>query len=259
MAVPYFVTPRVTGPNASAPNQSIYAQSSTQEAAVGFRMTFGDDRVYRYSGPCASAITQGHTVSRDLSVTDVVDSDNVILPPASSVNTDDGKIGSTHIEITLASVTAGQYKGAIISLSDDTGEGYQYYIKDNTATNDPASGTIRLTLADPLVVAVDATTDFGIMGNPWTQVRPFTTTDTQLCGIAVCPITAAYYAWLQTWGRGTVLVDTTVAAHGNLVQASSDTTGSSNIRAVETVPIVGYCCFEGDNSGHQGVYLMICP
>lgn len=227
---------------------------ATPKYNLGFKVEQADGSVYRYVHTGA-ATNRGQLVSQDISETSVVDTDNVIIAPASAVSVSGetikpGAIGSTYVEITLASVTLNQYRGGKFVTTDDTGEGYTYDILGNTATDDPASGTFRLSLAQKLQVALDTTTDFAIMGNPYSDVEASTGTDEFPVGVLCSTTTSALpYAWAQSKGVVGLL------QVGNVTQGDvlvvSNTAGGAEVMSIFTQPIIGFCTDPGDTTGHM--------
>ena len=244
---------------------NIYDKHKTPIVAIGTRIRRQDGNEYVYSHFGADT-NRGVLVSTDVSESSRVDSDNIIVAPASAQTTTDGTIGSKFVEITLASVTANQFAGGYFVTTDDTGEGYTYRVKGNTATDDPASGNFRLELHDPLQVAVAATTDFAIQGCLYANLEiAVDGTDDCLAGVTVSTmdVSEQAYGWVQVKGVVGILSDaqTTAIAIGDTVTLSSEVSGAVMIlgegstAAVEYAKeeIVGTCLIAPDDTGH-GVY-----
>ena len=228
---------------------------ATPKYALGFKVEQADGSVYRY-GHLGAATNRGVIVSQDISENSTADTDDSIIAPASAVAVSGetikpGAIGSTYVELTLASATLNQFRGGKFVTTDDTGEGYTYDILGNTATDDPASGNIRIRLAQPLVVALDATTDFSIYGNRFSNLEVATSTDVDLVGVTCSTSTSALpYGWLQTKGIVCILQDGAITI-GYKVTISS--AGNVKVAGAVTDPNVGVCVDPGDTTGH-GVF-----
>ena len=247
---------------------NIYRLDSTPKYPLGFRVSRADGSVYRYS-QFGAATNRGVLVSQDVSETSIPDTDNGIVTPASAVTTTDGTVGSRFIEITMSGVIANQFAGAYLVTTDDTGEGYTYRIKGNTASGNPASGNYRVELYDPLQVAVDNTTDYSIVGLPWNDIEVATrTTDSIVCGVSCATTTAAKpFAFVQTKGIVGVLQDIHVPAIGDPVTLSTLTAGAvakyfgtgslglSDVAVEGANPILGICADPGDSTGHTVIAL----
>ena len=129
---------------------NIFRKDATPVYPVGFRVTLAGGRVFRYAQYGADT-NRGLIVSQDLSESAVVDTDNVMIAPASAVTVTDGTINSRFIQITLASVTVDQFAGGTLHTTDDTGEGFTYFILGNTATPERLDAG-----SDALYCALDA-------------------------------------------------------------------------------------------------------
>jgi len=244
----------------------LYATPTQAVYPLGYRVALADGRVFRYAH-FGAATNRGFLVSQDLSETSVVDTDNVMIAPASAVTTTDGTINNRFIEITLASVTADQFAGGYLLTTDDTGEGYTYRIKGNTATGNPATGNFRVELYDPLAIAIDTTTDFAIVGNMYHDVEVATAaTDIAVSGVAVAVAAADDFGWVQTWGVCGVYTDGTIAV-GDQVSLSDGVAGEVQVYGgggttgadLLAEQIVGYCIDAGDDTGTSAIFLQISP
>jgi len=237
-----------------------FQMDATPKYNLGFKVESADGKVYRYSH-FGDDVNRGVLVAQDLSESSVVDTDNAIIDSASAVTTTDGLIKSKYVQLTLASITAGQLAGGVFITTDDAGEGYTYDIVGNTATNDPATGDIRIELAQPLQVAVTSATDFCIMGNQYSNLEIATTTDAGIAGVtcATMDVSEAAWGWIQTKGRVGILQDGTIAV-GGIVTLSDGTSGAvqalagggTDVTDVISEPIVGFCTVAGDTGGHGG-------
>lgn len=171
------------------------AAHTTPVNEVGAQVRIGS-RTYRY---CSTAVdlTAGQYVGQ-------------AAPSALTANAlAAAAIGATELTLTIAAVTADQFAGGQIHITDDTGAGYSYLIKTNTAT---ASGTITITLVNPLIVAVDTTSDVILTTAPYSNVIVGIAASNPL-GVALVATTAGtdsttQYFWAQTSGDGVVAVTT---------------------------------------------------
>lgn len=242
-----------------------FEQSASPKYHIGYRVDQADGSSYRYVH-FGATVNRGVLVACDVSEMNVADTDNAVIASASAVNTTDGTLGSKFIQFTLASATTNQYAGAKLITTDDAGEGYTYDIVGNTATDNPATGDIRIELAQPLQVAVTNATDISIVGNKYHNLEIATAaTDSIAVGVSCATITAAdNYGWIQTRGICGVLQDATVPAIGAPVQLSSATSGAvrpcqtaSTVGTLLLATIVGRCVDPGDSTGHSSIDLML--
>jgi len=234
---------------------------ATPKYALGFKVEQADGSIYRYAH-LGAATNRGVLVSQDLSESSLADADNGVIAPASAVAVSDesvkpGALGSHYLQLTSATKTLNQFRGGKLIITDDTGEGYTYDILGNTATDDPATGDIRIKLAQPLQVALDTTTDLAIMGNAYANLEAATAgTDEFPVGVTCSTSTAALpYCWIQTKGVVGILQDGTIAL-GDMVALSDGVAGAVHViggggtLATDlTEPLVGFCVDPGDSTG----------
>ena len=247
----------------------IYQIDDLPKYPIGQGFTRSDGAKFRY-GYVGAAANRGVIVAQDYSESSENDADNIINAPSSTYQMPDepngtypGSINSRYVIITLASVTADQFAGGYLHITDDVGEGYTYRIKGNTATDDPASTLFRLHLYDKLQVALTATTDHAITGNLYANVETAGTgTDGIACGVTCASLTATEpYGWFQTSGVATVLCDTAGSA-GMLAQLSQSVAGSYapaslDGTAAHNYPIIGVIITPGDTTGHGAIKLTL--
>ena len=177
-----------------------------------------------------------------------------------------GDAGSHYVELTDSSISADQFAGGYFCTTDDSGEGYTYRIKGNTATDDPVSGNIRLELYEPLQVAVDQTTDYAIQGSPFNDCVACThDTDLVVAGVACANNAAGSFGWVQTRGVCAIATDSTTISAGDSVSISATgdgyvsawgangTDAGSGPALMIAEQLLGTCLIPGDGTGH-GVY-----
>ena len=197
--------------------RGLYADSSIQEHTLGEKMVTPDGRVFRYVKAGATALVPGTLQQAPVEITN-----HQNLAPTANV-----AIGATSFTVTLGAtaVTANQYAGGFVIITTSTGAGYQYRIKSHKAA--ALSATVQLTLEDPVLVAfVSASSKVDLVLSPYSGVIINPTTATSLpVGVAVYPITASYYGWLQTHGPAALLADGAVVV-GTSVVASNATAGA---------------------------------
>lgn len=253
MAVPTTIKPSFSkiGVPSIVSEIDLNESGTVAKRAVGFKVEDQQGNVYRWCHFGATT-AQGLLVSCDLSESSLADSDNIVIAPASSVSGTDGAIGSRFVEIKLASVTVNQYAGGKLITTDDTGEGYTYNIVGNTATNDPATGNFRVELERPLVVALDATTDIGILPNQYANLEPATTADIDVVGVSMASMAANDYGWVMTKGSAAVLDQGTTTIGAECMIGST----AGSVTDVTTDAVLGLNAFTviaGDNTGYAGV------
>jgi len=235
-----------------------FEMHATPKYPCGYKVELADGTVLRYAHFGAD-LNRGVLVSQDLDESSLVETDNAVLAPASCVTTTDCTLGSRYVEMTLASTTVDQYAGGKFLTTDGTGIGYTYDILGNTATNDPATGTIRIELAQPLQVALDATTDVAIQGSMYANLEIATTTDTSIAGVScsTMDVSEQAWGWIVTKGVVGILADDTTPEDGEIVTLSDGTAGAVQVLAgggttvadIVSDPIVGFCLTNSDSAG----------
>lgn len=247
-----------------------FAKDKSPKWAMGAKIETADGSTYRYSH-FGDDVNRGVLVAQDYSESSTVDTDNAVIAPASAVAVPNetikpGAIGSRYLQMTLASVTANQFAGGKFLTTDDTGEGFTYDILGNTATNDPATGDIRIELAQPLQVALDATTDVSIRGSLYANLEIATSTDDGIAGVTcqTMDVSEQAYGWVQTKGQVAILQDGTITL-GDIVTLSDGTSGAvqamagggTDVTDVISEAIVGFCTDPGDTGAHGGFKINI--
>ena len=249
----------------------IYQIDATPQFPVGQQFVRSDGAVFHYAHAGGVAVDRGVVVAQDYSGSSTIDTDDAVIAPASAVDVADepensvGAIGSRYLQLTLASISANQFAGGYLSITDDTGEGYTYRIRGNTATDNPASGDIRIELYEKLQVALTATTDVALTGNMYSNlIVAGTGTDGLVAGVTCASLTATEsYGWIQTKGIATVLCDTAGSA-GGLATLSQSVAGSytpgylnATSGANLAFPMLGYIVTPGDTTGHGVIMLQL--
>ena len=253
----------------------IYQSDSTAKYSVGQGFTRSDGAKFRYAH-FGAATNRGVVVAHDFSESSLADSDNNLDAPATAgkppnENINAGDIGSHYIQVdsNAVSATNNQFAGAHLVITDDTGEGYTYRIKGNTADGSPSAGRWRLELYEPITVAIDGTSDIAIVGSIYANLETATAlpTDQNVAGVAVTSNSATNYGWVQTHGVCGVLQDQDVPSLGDQVFLSTTDNGAVTVNALVSVtdtgaqgnitPLLGYCITPGGDTGHSSIYLTL--
>lgn len=224
-------------------NAGLYDESSTPQFNLGDKMELADGRCFRYCYFDA-AVTVGKMVAPDMSTAAAVElSDKTISNggAGSSVVTITGN-GSAGPPADFEGVSANQYSGSYLHVTDGAGEGFTYRIKSNGAAS---SDAVEFTLYDPIVTALatgasDVAISPGLFKNVHiTDATQGAVVDYIPTGVTVTGVTAQYYAWVQTKGVATVLADGTVTL-ANRLTLSDGTNGAVQLKDAETEIEIGY-------------------
>jgi len=237
----------------------LYSSSTDPAFAAGTGFERSDGNKFRFAH-FGAATNRGVAVATDISESCLADTDNAVIAPASAVavageTIQPGAIGSHYFEMTLAATTADQYAGGYVVITDDTGEGYTYRVKGNTATDNPATGNIRVELYEPLQVALDATSDVAINGCRWANLEPATTTDYDVAGVSMETQASADYGCV--FSKGVIgCLDAGGNTAGQALSPSA-TAGALSDTAAATESVVGICLIAGDDTGHDVIRINV--
>lgn len=154
-----------------------------------------DGRAFRYVKAGGTALVAGKLQQASAQVT----GDQNLTAVAAAVG--DFTIAST----TTVTVTANQYAGGYALITVTPGVGYIYSIKSHAAYTAAAP---TFTLNDSIQVALTTTSRIDLIANLYSSVivNPATASSTPV-GVAVFPVTAAYFGWVQVSGVANVLAD----------------------------------------------------
>lgn len=204
--------------------QGIMEESSTAKAAIGTLIALQDGRKFRYCKNGAVALAAGKTLQAVILGTERDDAVNAAAAVA---------IGGTAVVITaVVTVAANDWAEGFLHVVNDTGEGLQYKIKSNTAAAIAADYTV--TLYDPIVTALAATTDVILSKSPYSGVI-LAADDLSLCiGVPTIPITASYFFWSQTGGVAMVLQNGSTGVATTEREVYMDVAGGTDGAALST-------------------------
>ena len=254
----------------------LYEINSNQKFALGSEVTRQDGNKYRYCSFVGTA-AQGVLVSHVVADVDNPSTNALLIAPVSTyqqpnepVGTYPGSIGSRYLVMTLASVIKDQFAGGYMNITKDTGVGYIYRIKGNTATGvgTPTATVILIELYDKLQVATDLTSDCSIVGSLYTDlVINSVGTNFVTVGVTMANMTAGTYGWVCTHGVTTCLQSDTMVG-GDVVQASITvngacmslgvgSTGVSQVILTGGQNILGYCIMTSANAQYATIFLQL--
>lgn len=228
--------------------QDLFTHSSTQGLPLGTCGETKDGRKYRYARAGGTNLVAGNLLQSPAEITN-----HAGLTPTAAA------IGATSVTVTLGATaaTANQYAEGYLVTSTTPGHGYAYKIKSHPAAD--ASATLVLTLEDPLIVALTASSTVDMCLNPYAGVIQSPTTETGVpVGVANYVMTTLYYGWIQTSGIASVLCQGTLAI-GETAVVSNGTAGAveSGADATDPQPIVGRTINAGSDGGNSAIMLSI--
>lgn len=229
----------ILGSDGIAIRQGIYEESSVSKTDLGRFIDFQDGRRFRYC-QASGAITKGHMAAAGA----VVANDNTVTQTGMTVSISGGYIGAKVIKVLLAAATtANLYAGGFFVVEGGTGLGQCHRIKKNKAGGASVASPCELTLYDPLVVALDATSIISLTKNKYKDVvvDPATVVREPI-GVPLITITAGgYYFWAQTRGYCAIAVDTSdTVVTGQFVMNGSTVAGACEPVTATDVKIVPF-------------------
>lgn len=253
---------------------NVFDTHSAPKYALGYLIERADGSRFRYV-QVSGAVNAGKLVGPTTASGGATYGAAVVVAPASAVVVPAeypilaGQAGSHYVEVTIASIAANKYEGGYLITTRGTGLGDTYRIVGNTATNNPATGNLRIQLFEALKVAIDQTTGIIIVPSMYTDVATSSTSTPQVTGVLMATTTSTlFYAWVCTRGVvGCTEENGLTVTAGAQLTPSRVTSGSytSIVSASSTLgvpffasPIIGYSYTPASSPSRQGViYLQV--
>lgn len=221
--------------------------STEQKHPLGSLGLMNDGRAYRY---CQNAGSSG------------LNPGQLSVAPDVTANHEDRDVNSFLVgdrSITIAigatAITGNEYQEGFVNITDETGQGIMYKIKNIPTSS--GSETITVDLEEPIRVTAVAATTATLYRNKYRDVviSDGTLTDVPV-GVPNVTISTDDYGWLQVGGPCSVLNDasTTVVA-GQPVTIGQATNGAVEVIAAATEPTVGIC--PAGAVGATGEYVVV--
>lgn len=198
--------------------QGIMQESETQKVPLGAKLELNDGRVFRYCKNGGVALAAGKTVQSVIVATERDDAINAAVAVT---------VGSKSFLFTAAvGITANEFDEGFAHIVNDTGEGLQYKIKSHTVAT--AGNDATITLYDPIVTALTATTDVILSSSPYRAVILSDGDLSYIVGVPTIPVTALYYFWAQSGGVGMTLKSDATGAGTTELEISADVAGGTD-------------------------------
>ena len=229
-------------------NPNVFTDTNLTE--LGSKAVTQDGRAFRYVKAGTSDLVVGTLI--DAPATDTSNFANMAVAANAAA-------GSKTISITSGvAVTAGKFVNGTVTINAGAGLGYTYTIKSHNVLT--VAGTLILTLDDSETVQIaltSAASKVTILINPWNGVKIHAQTEDSVpLGVAVAPIVAGQYGWIQTRGTVSCLGDGSAAAIGNLVAASTTTDGCIT-GGVATLATVGIAIVASVSTEKRPIFLTL--
>jgi hypothetical protein len=179
--------------------QQIFSSSAIQQHPLGTRGVTPDGRVFRYCFAGAVDLVVGNVIQAPAQIAN----HQQLTPVAAAV-------GATSLTVALGATAAtqNQYAGGLAIIDTTPGLGYAYPISGHLAAALSTSVVLTLPSDSPIQVALTTSSRVSLQANPYSGViqSPVTTLTGAVVGVAVYPITAAQYGWIQVRGQAAVLI-----------------------------------------------------
>lgn len=186
------------------PKTSIVEESSTQQYALGTKLTYNDGRIFRYAKNGGTALAKAYMTTGEAAYANVI---------AETQATSGTSVEVGDYEIVIDVTTGGTYvenefAGGTLYVEDGTGVGDVYTVLANKI--DGSDDTLmRVLLLDPIRTAWAADTVITLVKSKWRDVDVMpTTAELPPAGVPLIAVTINYYCWLQTGGYAALVIDT---------------------------------------------------
>lgn len=175
-------------------NQSIYEESSTQQAPLGTKLEVGDRTFYYAQLSTSANVNAGIIVAAPQMVAS--HQADILTPAATSA-------GALAISVTLGTaMAANEYAEGYMIVSSGTGDGVTYRVKSHTAA--ASAATVVINLYDPIGEPMTATNELNFVPNTYKNVKVGSSALDMPVGVVPTPVTTGNYFWLQTHGPASV-------------------------------------------------------
>lgn len=241
---------------------------------IGQGFTRADGNVFRYAH-VGTATNAGQLIGPTTASGGATYGAAVVVTPASAIAEQSefpilpGQVGSHFVEVTIAGIAANKYQGGYLVTTRGTGLGETYRIVANTATGTPVTGNLHIRTAEPISVALTASTGIIIVPSIFTDCAASATSSTQAAGVLMSTTTSTnLWAWICTRGIVGCAEDATVSVTaGQQLIASGVTAGAYTTMntggltlgvAATNRPIIGYSITPAASSSRVGaIYLQL--
>ncbi|WP_428562103.1 MAG: hypothetical protein ACP59X_20525 [Solidesulfovibrio sp. DCME] len=220
--------------------QDVTETSPAKREAVGALRITADGRKFRYAKAGSTAISAG---SLGMAPAAVSSHQNLAATPAA--------VGDRVLSLTVGATAVAEnaYEDGYLQVADAAGKGRQCRILSNTAC--AAGGTVVLTLAEPLRVALTTASKVSLVPSPWGGVAASATEENLPVGVAPCDVPAGHYFFAQTGGVACCLAAGTAPVGSMLVPgATAGSVTAMNASLDIDQPVAGVAFAAAFTDGH---------
>jgi len=239
--------------------QGLFEQNVAAQHKIGTRVQLEDGRVFYYA-QAGGGLTQGK-----MCVSALNNDTHQEMAIAVVTNVNDKSVTLTTPGTNVA--TANMYAEGFIHTRE-TGSGVGQCMKIKSHPSAASASALVFTLYDPIAIALVTTGTADVSASPFYGIVHNANEENNPAGITLIAVTSAYFAWVQTWGIATCLVDGTTAEVTTGAPFTLGTVaGSVAPLATATNAIIGGLypiCGQGygtdsDDGEYTAVNLMIYP
>ena len=188
---------------------------SDQRHVLGTRLVLQDGRTFRFVENGGTLLVAGNVIQAEAPGSDF---DELAIAAAAA--------GSESVTVTLGSTAAAAdlFAEGYLFVEDDAGESFLYPVRSHPAAS--TSATMVVTIWNSIQVALTTSSTVLLLKSLYKDVIQLPTTGTgDIVGVAVSPIAADEYGWIQTHGPCGVLTDGTLVI-GQHIRASDGVAGA---------------------------------
>ena len=188
---------------------------SDQRHVLGTRLVLQDGRTFRFVENGGTLLVAGNVIQAEAPGANF---DELVIAAAAA--------GAESVTVTLGSTAAAVdlFAEGYLFVEDDAGESYLYPVRSHPAA--ATSATMVVTIWNSIQVALTSSSTVLLLKSLYKDVIQLPTTGTgDIVGVAVSPIAADEYGWIQTHGPCGVLTDGTLVI-GQHIRASDGVAGA---------------------------------
>jgi len=226
----------------------IFNTSSDRKEEPGTKRIGANGKSYRYCKNGATELAAGVFV---VSIALHANQKEILMTAAAEVGTK-----SLTLPITAGGTVLAENDllGGEFLINTGTGSGHSYEIESSTAVT-AASDSISITLKRGIVVALDTTSEFILVRNPFVGAIVSTTLTLPLLGITPVVVPANHYFWVQRTGLAAGYEDDTGMTTGEPFQQSNADAGRLEVAAAHTIRKLGTCILSTADNEWAPVWL----
>ena len=244
----------ILGSDGIAIRQGIYETKSTKMTDLGRFIDFEDGRRFRY------CLSNGGTSRGLMNAAVPLNADtDAVTQTAMTAALSNGYIGEKEVNVLLdGAATANEFADGLLVIENGTGNGYAYRIRKNNDQGALYTTPCKLTLYDPIVVALAADNVVSLFHNKHFDVVTAPTSEAgPPVGVPLVDVTDNYYFWAQTRGYAPVLRHSSGTLTAGKLCGIGAAAGKAADQAQHYTYIWGLCIFAASASRYATIDLML--